>query len=110
MYRRDTKQWLKHLDFMVLDLIILQISLAFSYVLRHGWANPYAVPIYSNMAAFLLMWDLVVIFFTEPFRNILKRGYYKNLKHCFSRHCLLAHLQWRSCFCRSPDRCIPVPV
>ena len=80
MYRRDTKEWLKHLDFMVLDLVILQISLALSYILRHGWSNPYENPLYGNMAVFLLMWDLVVIFFTEPFRNILKRGYYKEFE------------------------------
>lgn len=80
MYRRDTKEWLKHLDFMVLDLIILQISLALSYILRHGWSNPYAVPVYSSMAVFLFMWDMVVIFFTEPFRNILKRGYYREFE------------------------------
>lgn len=80
MYRRDTKGWLKHLDFMVLDLAVLQLSLALAYVLRHGWQNPYVIPVYANMAAFLLMWDLVIIFFTEPFRNILKRGYYKEFE------------------------------
>jgi len=80
MYRRDTKQWLKHFDFMVLDLVVLQLSLALGYVLRHGWKNPYENPVYFNMAVFLLMWDLVVIFFTEPFRNILKRGYYQEMK------------------------------
>ena len=85
MYRRDTKQWLKHLDFLLLDLLVLQVSLALSYIIRHGWANPYAVPVYSNMAAFLLMWDLVVIFFTEPFRNILKRGYYREMEAIFQQ-------------------------
>ena len=31
MYRRDTKSWLKHLDFMILDLIVLQISFVLAY-------------------------------------------------------------------------------
>ena len=30
MYRRDSKSWLKHLDFMVLALMILQISFVVS--------------------------------------------------------------------------------
>lgn len=77
MYRRDAKDWLKHLDFILLDLAVVQLSLVLSYVLRHGWSNPYRHPVYANMAMFLLLWDLVVIFFAEPFRNILKRGYYK---------------------------------
>lgn len=79
MYRRDEKGWLKHLDFIVLDLLTLQLSFVLSYILRHGMDNPYAVPLYANMGMFLSLCDLVIIFFTEPFRNILKRGYYREL-------------------------------
>ena len=77
MYRRDAKQWLKHLDFILLDLVILQLSFALAYVIRHGWVNPYRQEVYANMALLLTLWDLVVIFFAEPFRNVLKRGYYR---------------------------------
>ena len=80
MYRRDAKGWLKHFDFMVLDLIVLQVSFVLAYILWHGWVNPYQYPIYVSMNAFLLMCDLVIIFFTEPFRNILKRGYYREME------------------------------
>ena len=83
MYRRDSKGWLKHLDFMILDLLIVQLSFVLSYVLRHGLQNPYALPLYANMAVFLFLCDLVIIFFTEPFRNILKRGYYKEMEAIF---------------------------
>ena len=89
MYRRDTKEWLKHIDFMVLDLLVLQVSLVLSYVIHHGWRNPYEVAVYSNMATFLMMWDLVVIFFTEPFRNILKRGYYREFEAIFQQTVLI---------------------
>ena len=77
MYRRDAKGWLKHLDFMILDLVVLQISFVLAFVLRHGFINPYGIPLYANMSIFLLLCDLIIIFFTEPFRNILKRGYYR---------------------------------
>ena len=80
MYRRDTKSWLKHLDFMILDLIVLQISFVLAYILWHGWTSPYQYPIYVSMNAFLLMCDLLIIFFTEPFRNVLKRGYYREME------------------------------
>ena len=83
MYKRDTKGWLKHLDFMILDLIVLQVSFVLAYALRHGpygLFNPYRVPLYSSMGAFLMLCDLVIIFFTEPFRNILKRGYYREME------------------------------
>ena len=80
MYRRDSKSWLKHFDFMVLDLIVLQFSFLLAYILWHGWVNPYQYPIYVSMNSFLLMCDLVIIFFTEPFRNVLKRGYYREME------------------------------
>ena len=77
MYRRDAKGWLKHLDFMILDLFVLQVAFVLSYTIRHGWHNPYNIPLYASMGTFLWLCDLVIIFFTEPFRNILKRGYYR---------------------------------
>ena len=80
MYRRDTKSWLKHFDFMVLDLVVLQIAFVLSYALHHDWKNPYAEPLYANMSIFLMLCDLLIIFFTEPFRNVLKRGYYRELE------------------------------
>ena len=80
MYRRDTKGWLKHLDFIILDLVVLQVAFALSYVLRHGWISPYRNPLYANMGIFLLLCDMVIIFFTEPFRNVLKRGYYREME------------------------------
>ena len=89
MYRRDTKSWLKHLDFMILDLIILQIAFVLSYVLRHGVVNPYSQTLYGSMAVFLLLCDLVIIFFTEPFRNVLKRGYYREFEAIFQQTLLL---------------------
>ena len=80
MYRRDTKGWLKHFDFMVLDLLALQIAFVLSYAIHHAWRNPFADPLYANMSVFLMLCDLVIIFFTEPFRNILKRGYYREME------------------------------
>ena len=80
MYRRDTKGWLKHLDFMILDLLVLQVAFILACILRLGIHNPYRIPLYANMSVFLLLCDLVIIFFTEPFRNILKRGYYREME------------------------------
>ena len=77
MYQRDAKSWLKHFDFMVLDLIVLQVSFVLSYWLRHGSLDLYQRPVYAMMSVFLILCDLVIIFYTEPFRNILKRGYYR---------------------------------
>mgnify|MGYP003294481776 CR=1 FL=1 len=96
MYRRDSKGWLKHFDFMVLDLLVLQIAFVLSYVLHHDWKNPFDEPLYTNMSIFLMLCDLLIIFFTEPFRNILKRGYYKEFEVLLQQTLLTSLVRSRS--------------
>ena len=44
MYRRKNKGWLKHLDFIILDLLCLQVCFALAYFSRHGLGgNPHKV-------------------------------------------------------------------
>ena len=78
MYKKNSSGWLKHLDFIVLDLLCVQLAFYVSYVLRQGDWNPYAVPLYRNMAIFAELADLIVIFIFESYKNVLKRGYYKD--------------------------------
>ena len=42
MYKRSVQGWLKHIDFILWDIIILQGSFILGYMIRHGWGNwPY---------------------------------------------------------------------
>ena len=69
MYLRESKGWFKHYDFILLDLICLQIAFFLAYVLRGmGW-NPYSRVLYRNMAIFVEAADIVVIFFFETLKN-----------------------------------------
>ena len=60
-----------------------------SYVLRHGAHNPYALPQYASMAVFLTVCDLIILIFAEPFRGVMKRGYYREAKAVFQQAVLL---------------------
>ena len=73
MYQKHMKGWMQHLDFMALDLLALLIAFFFSYFFRHGGKNPFVVPLYRNMAVFLLSADIILMLLTAPFENILKR-------------------------------------
>ena len=77
MYKKGSKGWFKHGDFLVLDLICLHIAFVLSYVIRHGFVNPYRIEVYRSMAIFLTMADIMIIFLFETLKNVLKRGYYK---------------------------------
>ena len=77
MYRKETEGWLKHYDFILLDMLSLQLALIFSYAFCGNGLNPYANLLYRNMAIFLVLADAVVIFSLDTLKSVLKRGYYR---------------------------------
>ena len=85
MYRKDSEEWLKHIDFIILDMICLQLAYILAFAISGYGFNPYATIIYRNMAVFLELADLVVIFAYGTMKSVLKRGYYQDfavtLKH-----------------------------
>lgn len=50
MYRKDTDGWLKHWDFILLDMICLQLAFVLAYGLSGYGFNPYQTMIYRNMS------------------------------------------------------------
>lgn len=77
MYRKDLEVWLKHVDFIVLDMICLQLAFLLAYALRRIGVNLYSDILYRNMTIFLGLADLVVIFTAGTMKSVLKRGHYK---------------------------------
>ena len=85
MYQKTPKGWLKHWDFIVIEILCIQISFVLAYFLRHGKMDMWLNESYRNMALFLLVDDICVVYFVETFKNILKRGPYKELMYAI-RH------------------------
>lgn len=78
MYRKDYTGWIKHADFILLDLICLQVAFVLAYALSgYGW-NPYQNLLYRNMAVFIEIFDLVVLLAMGTLKNVLKHGFYKD--------------------------------
>ena len=70
MYRRKNKGWLKHLDFIILDLLCLQVCFALAYFSRHGLGgNPHKV-IYQNMMLVLVLFEFIYAFFLEGYKAV----------------------------------------
>lgn len=79
MYKKSPKGWLKHLDFLILDLICLQTAFLLAYWTKHGWRTMYANELYRNMQIMMSFFDLFVAFFCQSYKDILKRGRFKEL-------------------------------
>lgn len=62
---------------MVIDLVCLELSYVCAYLIRHGVKNPFSDDIYKNMFFIMFFLQVTVVFFFDTFKNVLKRGYYK---------------------------------
>jgi len=61
MYERNAQGWFKHIDFILWDVIVLQVAYVLGYMIRHGWGRwPYLIPTYRNLALILVVVDLLV--------------------------------------------------
>ena len=47
MYKKPTVGWFKHFDFIVLDMLCLQLAFVLSYMISGNGANPYSSLLYG---------------------------------------------------------------
>lgn len=90
MYRKNANGWLKHIDFIILDMICLQIAFVLAYFIKNGNIHLYNNFLYRNMAIIIELADLMVLLIFGTLKGVLKRGHYqevcKNIKTWF--YCL----------------------
>ena len=91
MYRKKRRSWTKHVDFMLLDVLCMQIAFVISYIIRFGTDNPYTDGDYRTLAIAFLFIDFFVEIVSDSFKNVLKRGYFDEfIATC--RHVILVEL------------------
>lgn len=73
------------MDFIVIELISLQVSYILASLIRHH-ELPYSVLIYRNLGIALFLIDAIVIMFLNTMHDVLKRELFtelgKTVKHC----------------------------
>lgn len=80
MNYEKSNQWVKHIDFILLDLLSLEISLMLSFMLTAG------ISCFKGDSGYChLFWEMPIlfvccVFFAEPYSGILRRGYLQELK------------------------------
>lgn len=87
MYRKKRRGWVKHIDFMILDMVCLQAAYVLAYFVRFGVNSPYRDNDYRNLAIVFLLVDFLVEIVFDSFKNVMKRGYLREAaaacKHVF---------------------------
>lgn len=91
MYKRQKKSWVKHLDFLLLDMICFGVAFFISYLVKISGEPEAYVNIrasYSRLVLFLLLVDICIAFFSEPYTGILRRTRWDELKAAIT-HCTI---------------------
>ena len=80
MYKRSAQGWLKHLDFILWDLLVLQVSFVLGYMIRHGWGIwPYQRRDYLSLSIILAVVDLLVIIVFDSMHNVMRRNKFREI-------------------------------
>ena len=90
MYHKGKNNWTKHLDFMILDILCLEVSFFLAYVIRHRSTEMFTNLIYENLAIVLFFVDIVLLLALNTLKNVLKRGYLKEFTATVKHVSLLA--------------------
>lgn len=88
MYRKASSGLAKHIDFIVLDILCLQMSYCLASFIWQGMLLPLDNRIYRNMMFIFFFSQILVVIFDDSFKNVLKRGYFEEFKATF-RHVIL---------------------
>ena len=75
MYKRSRSSWTAHLDFMLLDVVCMQLAYLIAYMLRFpGGALPDSVFIYRNLVIVVFILQLLFSVALNNLNEVLRRG------------------------------------
>ena len=90
MYKRTEQGWLKHLDFILLDVLCLQLALVLACCIRYGpdqWL--YDEALYRRLALWMSVFDVIVAVMFNTMRNVLKRSASAELRYTLAHSALV---------------------
>lgn len=75
MYRKASKTWLKHLDFAILDLLILSVVYIFVVLIRHNFMMTRSqIILFTRLGIIMVILYLLVAVINQAYKGILQRG------------------------------------
>ncbi len=85
MYKRNAQGWSKHLDFFIIDEIVLHVAFIIATLIRMN-IIPYTTAEYRSLAIVLFLSDALVQMLFNTMHNVIKRGPLRELwetcNHC----------------------------
>ena len=88
MHKRKTGRS-KHIDFILLDILCVELSFILAYFIRMKMSVISASEAYDIVNVLLLLMHFCVVFWTECYSGIIRRGYFKELKQVIKHNCFI---------------------
>ena len=90
MYKRQKKGWIKHIDFIILDLLCLFASYLLAFLFRNGSLNGFFTnKFYVNIGIVLIIIDLLVVLLFNTMHDVLRRGNFQEFVEVVKEDLLL---------------------
>ena len=83
MYKQNRKGWSKHFDFLIIDVLLLELAFFLSYGFRHEWVYSYNIGYYRRMGLFLALISICISVIRESYHGVIRRGYLEEFKSVF---------------------------
>ena len=79
MYRKKSKSWLKHWDFILIDMACIEIAFFGAYLIRHGGVMVNQ-EMYMRLGILLVLFELLSMFINKSYTGIIQRMKWGELK------------------------------
>lgn len=89
MYQKDDNSIIKHLDFMLLDLLVIELSFFLVSGMRQGFGKILRDSSFNLMVGIFLLVHLSVVIMSQAYQDILRRGYLVEMKKVIQQNALV---------------------
>jgi len=89
LYVQNSRRWVKHIDFIILDVLCLILSFFLSYEIRNNFSLDGLSDGYRSFLYLLVLAQVFIIFVTENYGRVLKRGFYLEFLATLKQTCLM---------------------
>lgn len=79
MHSKRSEGWMKHWDFELFDIIMLELSFVLAYFYRHYNKGFAYQDMYVKLAIVMAVLDIVIVFFSDNYRGIVQRRWFPEL-------------------------------
>ncbi|MBQ9314995.1 MAG: sugar transferase [Clostridia bacterium] len=68
--------WIKHLDFMIVDLLALILSFIIAYLFKFGNISFFHSKTWTRLLILVCLFNIIITLFFNPYSGIFRRSYY----------------------------------